>query len=50
MAKIRPARAGRQRQSKVRSWAKGVPCLVVVLGLFVILTLLLTSILSTGVR
>jgi len=48
-----PVRAGRRKQSKkeqVKSWAKGIPCLIVVLGIFVILTLLLTSMLSSGVK
>ncbi len=53
MAKIRPVRAGARKQSKkeqAKSWVKGLPCLVVVLGVFVILTLLLTSMLSSGVK
>ena len=49
MAKIRPARAGR-RKAKFSSWAKGLPCLFVLLGIFIILVILFTAVLSSGVK
>jgi hypothetical protein len=49
MAKLKPARRSR---SKIQggNWSRGVPCIIILVSGFLLLTLLLATILSTATK
>jgi hypothetical protein len=47
MAKLKAARSGRSK-TKPANWSRGVPCIIILVSGFLLLTLLLASILSTA--
>jgi hypothetical protein len=49
MAKLKPAKGGRSK-SKTANWSRGVPCIIILISGFLLLTLLLISILPSASR
>jgi hypothetical protein len=47
MAKLKAAKSGRSKK-KAANWSRSVPCVVILVSGFLLLTLLLASILSTA--